>query len=146
MRCIVPGCLYHWQHKDESASCMSLLDIFLYAVVLTYSESLTLKHGAAHAPTEILSSRNTSQVYRPSGIRKNGQNITSESTRDCTAKLGPVKLKWSLLLALQGENMLQWTRSTEQHTAVEIWNHLSLVLGPPKLSLCTPKTNEDNEN
>lgn len=55
---------------DESASCMSLLNFFLYAVVLTYSESLTLKHGAVHAPTEILYSRNTSQVYRPSGIRK----------------------------------------------------------------------------
>lgn len=46
------------------------------------------------------------------------------------------------LLALQGENMLQWTRSTEPHTAVEIWNHLSLVLGLSQLSLCTPKTNK----
>lgn len=144
---MVPGCLYHWQHEDESAHCVSLLNIFLYAVVLTYSESLTLKHGAAQAPTEILSSTNTSQVYRPSGNPKSMSRISQASWRG-TVQLSLAKMKAEMkpLLALQGENMLQWTRSTEQHTAEEMWNHLSLVLGPSQLSPCTPKTNEDHEN
>lgn len=112
---------------------------FLYALVLTYSQSLTLKHGAIETPTEILSITNTNQVYRSSG------NTKRMSRTSRTSWQGTVQLTWACeaemkpLLALQGENMLQWTRSTERHTAVEIWNHLSLVLGPSQHCLCTSK-------
>lgn len=71
---MVPDCLYHWQRENESARCMFLLNIFLYADVLTDSDSPTLKHAAAQAT---LSITNTRQVYGP--IWKHGKNdITSE--------------------------------------------------------------------
>lgn len=108
---------------------------FLYALVLT-CPSLTLKHGVTEILMETLSITSTSQVYRPSGNTKRMSRISRASWQ------GTVQLSWAckteMKLALQGGNMLQWTRSTEQHTAVEIWNHLSLCSGSiPALPLHT---------
>lgn len=121
---------------------------FLYAVVLTYWECLILKHSATEAPTEIVSL----QTRKKSGSKTLRKREKNEATSSKLDGKGTAQQTWTCdaemkhLLALQGENILQWTRSTEQHTAAEIWNHLPLVLGPTQHSLCSPKTNKDNQN
>lgn len=78
---------------DESVACMPLLNIFLYAVVLIYGESLSLKYGCVQDCRETVPITNTSQDHGPPGNMKKIVEYKKVAGEALNSHFGPVKLK-----------------------------------------------------
>lgn len=125
MRCMFPGCMYNWQHGDESALCMSLFNISYRLRADVYSipyikytvlQKLQPKYYPLQTRVKTLlkCKKSESEHYKLVG---------ESSCVDWTAHFGLRSWNEALASTAGGEH----AAVNQEHTAAEIWNHLSFL-------------------